>query len=64
MTNKQLQSRCNRVKADDETKKGSITPASFLVESRGFSTPGFEAIPFIGALAFVMGIILFIRKRK
>lgn len=51
-------------KADDETKKGSITPASFLVESRGFSTPGFDAIPFIGALAFVMGIILFIRKRK
>ncbi|MCX6671768.1 MAG: hypothetical protein NTX92_07600 [Euryarchaeota archaeon] len=52
------------VKADEETKKGSITPASFLVESRGFSTPGFDAIAFIGALALVMGIIVFIRKRK
>jgi hypothetical protein len=51
-------------KADDETKKGSITPASFLVESRGFSTPGFDAIAFIGALALVMSIIVFIRKRK
>jgi len=51
-------------KADDESKKGAITPASFLVESRGFSTPGFDAIAFIGALALVMGIILYVRKRK
>jgi len=51
-------------KADDESKKGAITPASFLVESRGFSTPGFDAIAFIGALALVMSIIIFIRKRK
>jgi hypothetical protein len=52
------------VKADDEAKKGSITPASFLIESRGFSTPGFDALAFIGAFALVMGIIIFIRKRK
>lgn len=50
--------------ADDESKKGSITPASFLVESRGFSTPGFEAIAFIGALALVTSILVYIRKRK
>jgi len=50
--------------ADDESKKGSITPASFLVESRGFSTPGFEAIAFIGALALVTSILIYIRKRK
>ncbi len=52
------------VKADNELKKGVISPATFLVESRGFSTPGFEAIAFIGALALVMGIIVYIRKRK
>ena len=51
-------------KADDESKKGSITPASFLVESRGFSTPGFEAIAFIGAIALVMSILIYTRKRK
>jgi hypothetical protein len=51
-------------KADEESKKGAITPASFLVESRGFSTPGFDAIAFIGALALVMGIVIFIQKRK
>ena len=50
--------------ADDESKKGSLTPASFLVESRGFSTPGFEAIAFIGALALIMSILIYTRKRK
>jgi hypothetical protein len=52
------------VKADEPTKVGAITKASFLVESRGFSTPGFDAIAFIGALASVMLIVAFIRKRK
>lgn len=52
------------VKADEQTKVGAVTKASFLVESRGFSTPGFEAIAFISALALVMGIIVYIRKRK
>jgi hypothetical protein len=52
------------VKYDDYSKKGEITTASFLVESRGFSTPGFESIAFIGALAVVLLIITFYRKRK
>jgi len=52
------------VKADEQTKVGAYTYASFLVESRGFSTPGFDALVFIGALAFVMCIIVYIRKRK
>jgi hypothetical protein len=52
------------VKADEQTKVGAITKASFLVESRGFSTPGFDAIAFIGALASVLLIVAIIRKRK
>lgn len=52
------------VKADEETKVGAITYASFLVESRGFSTPGFEMIIFIGAFAIVMITLFMIRKRK
>jgi hypothetical protein len=52
------------VKYDDYSKKGEITTATFLVESRGFSTPGFESIAFIGALAVAFTIITFFRKRK
>jgi len=52
------------VKADQPSKKGEIYYESFLVQSRGFSTPGFEAIGFIGALAIVMLTIFIIRKRK
>jgi hypothetical protein len=52
------------VKADDFSKKGEITYETVLVQSRGFSTPGFEAIAFIGALATVFLIITCIRKRK
>ena len=52
------------VKYDDYSKKGEITYASFLVESRGFSTPGFESIAFIGALAVVLVITAVFRKRK
>jgi hypothetical protein len=52
------------VKADDETKVGALTYATFLVESRGFSTPGFEMISFIGAFALVMVTLFIARKRK
>jgi hypothetical protein len=52
------------VMADDESKIGEISQASFLVESRGFSTPGFEMIIFIGAFAIVMATLFMIRKRK
>jgi len=52
------------VKADDSTKKGEITYETVLVQSRGFSTPGFEAITFIGALAILFIIMTCIRKRK
>jgi hypothetical protein len=52
------------VKADEETKVGAISYASFLVESRGFSTPGFEMVIFIAAFAIVMVTLFMIRKRK
>jgi hypothetical protein len=52
------------VKADDFSKKGEITYETVLVQSRGFSTPGFESIAFIGALAVVLLIITYIKKRK
>jgi len=52
------------VKADDYSKKGEITTATFLVQSRGFSTPGFEVILFAGALAVAILTITCIRKRK
>ena len=51
-------------KAEDFTKKGEITYEDVLVQSRGFSTPGFETIAFIGALAIVLLITAYIRKRK
>ena len=52
------------VKADDYSKKGEITYETFLVQSRGFSTPGFETIIFIGAFAMVFLISTYIRRRK
>jgi hypothetical protein len=52
------------VKYDDYSKKGEVTTASFLVESRGFSTPGFESIMFIAAFGIVISLIMFYRKRK
>jgi hypothetical protein len=52
------------VKADDFNKKGEITYETFLVQSRGFSTPGFEVLGFIGALAIVMLTVFIMRKRK
>jgi hypothetical protein len=52
------------VQADNQANKGEIVYQTVLVESRGFSTPGFEAIGFIGALAIVMITIFIIRKRK
>jgi hypothetical protein len=52
------------VQADRPTNMGVITTETVLVQSRGFSTPGFEAIGFIGALAIVMVIIFITRKRK
>jgi hypothetical protein len=52
------------VKADDYSKKGEITTQTFLVQSRGFSTPGFETIFFLSAFALVFLIISFTRKRK
>jgi hypothetical protein len=52
------------VKYDDPSKQGETTLATFLVQSRGFSTPGFEAIAFIGALTAVILIFTCLRKRK
>jgi hypothetical protein len=52
------------VDADDYSKKGEITYETFLVQSRGFSTPGFETIAFFGALAMTLLIAAYTRKRK
>lgn len=51
-------------RAEDLTNIGKPLYVTFIVQSRGFSTPGFEAIGFIGALAIVMLTIFIIRKRK
>ena len=51
-------------RAEDLTNIGEPLYVTFIVLSRGFSTPGFEAIGFIGALAIVMLTIFIIRKRK
>jgi hypothetical protein len=51
-------------RAEDLTNVGKPLYVSFIVQSRGFSTPGFEAIGFIGALAIVMLTFFIIRKRK
>ena len=52
------------VKADNFNQKGEITTETFLVQSRGFSTPGFEGIAFFGALAIILITMMFIKKRK
>jgi hypothetical protein len=52
------------VKADDYSKKGEITYETFLVQSRGFSTPGFETIIFLGAFAMAFLIVAYTRKSK
>jgi len=52
------------VKADDYSQKGEVTFQTFLVQSRGFSTPGFETIVFFGAFAVVFLLVASVRKRK
>ena len=52
------------VKADDYSQKGEITYETFLVQSRGFSTPGFEIIIFLGAFIMAFLIVTSVRKRK
>ena len=49
-------------RAENLLDRGTITYANFIVESRGFSTPGFEAILFIGALLAI--VLIFKLKRK
>jgi hypothetical protein len=51
------------VYADDFSKKGEITTQTFLVESRGFSTPGFEMMLFLSAVGAIMIVLSFYRKR-
>ena len=52
------------VKADDYSKKGETTYETFLVQSRGFSTPGFETIVFLGAFAITFLIVAYTHIRK
>lgn len=51
-------------RAEDLTNIGKPLYVSFIIQSRGFSTPGFEAIGFIGAFAIMMLTFFIIRKRK
>ena len=51
-------------RADDQTQKGATTFEQFLIQSRGFSTPGFDPIIFIAALAIVLGIVMMKRKKN
>ena len=51
------------VKADDYSKVGEILYEDFLIQSRGFSTPGFESILFVGAL-FAVLLVFTLRKKK
>ncbi len=48
-------------RAENIQQQGETTFITVMVESRGFSTPGFESIAFIGAL---MIALLFVRRRK
>lgn len=52
------------VKADNDAEIGEITYQTFLVQSRGFSTPGFETIVFLGAIFGLYLFSLSTRKRK
>ncbi len=52
------------VYADDYSKKGEITTQTFLVQSRGFSTPGFEALLFLGALISITFFVSLKRRKK
>jgi hypothetical protein len=49
---------------DNQSNKGEPIPLSFLVQSRGFSTPGFEPILFLGALAAVLVLVKLKRKKS
>lgn len=50
-------------RADDLTQQGETIYETFLIQSRGFSTPGFEPILFIGALFVVMLLVRYKKKK-
>jgi hypothetical protein len=52
------------VYADDYSKRGEITYQTFLVQSRGFSAPGFEAVIFLAAFALAILMVAIIRRRN
>jgi uncharacterized membrane protein len=51
-------------RAENTTELGKPSFVTVLVQSRGFYTPGFEAITLIGATAIVLLCITIIRKKK
>lgn len=59
-----LQISLQPVKADNYSQKGEITYQTFLVQSRGFSIPGFETIVFLAAFALTCLLVASTRKRK
>jgi hypothetical protein len=48
-------------RAEDLRNQGEPRTVTVIVESRGFSTPGFESILFIGAL---LAVVLLIKLKK
>ena len=52
------------VKADDNTQKGEITYETFLVQSRGFSAPGFEIFLAFGAVAAALFVVYAWKRKK
>jgi len=52
------------MKADNYSDKGETTFETFLIQSRGFSTPGFETILGLGAFIIVFLLVSSTRKRK
>jgi len=51
-------------RAEDLTNQGESKTVTVIVESRGFSTPGFESVLFIGALLAVVVLLMMARRIK
>ena len=50
--------------SDDMTQKGVVSYQSFLIQSRGFTTPGFDAVIYLAAFAVTLLMVVSLRRRK
>jgi hypothetical protein len=50
-------------RAEQLSNQGESKTVTVIIESRGFSTPGFESLLFIGALLAVV-LIIKLKKKK